>query len=90
MKEIKFLGDSFERIYEFPADVQENISYQLRRLQNGIQPADFKPMSIIGSGVFEIRIRDKTGAYRVFYVTKIRDCIYILHAFKKKTQATPK
>ena len=47
-------------------------------------------MSIIGRGVFEIRIRDAAGAFRVFYVVKKIDTIYILHVFQKKTQETPK
>ena len=61
--------------------------YQLRRVQSGLMPDDFKPMQSVGSGVQEIRIR--TGrAHRVFYIAKFEESIYVLHAFEKKTQRT--
>lgn len=53
----------------------------------GEVPPDGKPMSIVGKGVQEIRIRTD-NAYRVFYVAKFAEAIYILHAFPKKTQKT--
>jgi len=46
-------------------------------------------MKSIGAGVREIRIRCANGAYRVIYTAKIRNTIYVLHAFQKKTQRTP-
>ena len=61
--------------------------YQLRRVQSGLMPDDFKPMQSVGPGVQEIRIR--TGrAHRVFYIAKFEESIYVLHAFEKKTQRT--
>lgn len=51
-------------------------------------PDDFKPMPDVGKGVIEIRLRDETGAYRVFYVAKFEAAVYVLHCFKKKTQKT--
>jgi phage-related protein len=47
-------------------------------------------MAVIGKGVEEIRITDESGAYRVIYVARRADAVYVLHAFQKKTQATPK
>ena len=47
-------------------------------------------MPQVGSGVEEIRLKDAAGIYRVFYLAKIDDCIYVFHAFKKKTEKTPK
>jgi phage-related protein len=47
-------------------------------------------MPTVGAGVREIRLRDDTGAYRVMYVAKFEDAVYVLHCFQKKTQATPK
>jgi phage-related protein len=47
-------------------------------------------MPRIGSGVQEIRIRDAAGAYRVIFVAKFADAVYVLHCFKKKTQKTSK
>ena len=47
-------------------------------------------MTVIGKGVEEIRITDDSGAYRVVYVARRADAVYVLHAFQKKRQATPK
>ena len=52
------------------------------------QPENFKPMGSIGQGVEEIRVADESGAYRVIYVARRADAVYVLHAFHKKTQAT--
>ena len=90
MKPCYFLGDSLERLREFPKDVQQDAGYQLELVQAGEQPDDFKPMPSIGRGVEEIRVRDDSGAYRVIYTARLADAVYVLHAFQKKTQATPK
>ena len=47
-------------------------------------------MSRIGQGVREIRIRDESGAFRVLYVAKFSDTVYVLHCFQKKTPKTSK
>jgi phage-related protein len=59
-------------------------------VQRGRQPDDWKPMSSIGQGVQEIRIRDESGAFRVLYIAKFERAIYVLHCFQKKTQKTSK
>jgi len=56
MKAVRFLGDSLKRIREFPADVKQDVGYQLDKLQRGQQPDDFKPMPVVGKGIEEIRI----------------------------------
>ncbi len=58
-------------------------------MQKGQLPSDFKPIFIVGQGVEEIRIRTE-NAYRVFYVARFSEAIYVLHAFQKKTQKTAK
>jgi phage-related protein len=63
--------------------------FQLDHVQWGVNPDDWKPMKTIGPGVREIRIRDKRGAFRVIYVATFAEAVYVLHAFQKKTQATP-
>jgi phage-related protein len=45
-------------------------------------------MPAIGKGVEEIRVADDSGAYRVIYLARRADAVYVLHAFQKKTQAT--
>lgn len=52
-------------------------------------PTDWKPMSSVGSGVVEIRIRGRLE-HRVLYIAKFADAIYVLHAFEKKSQKTRK
>jgi len=62
----------------------------LHKVQQGIEPSDWKPMTSVGQGVREIRIRDEAGIFRVLYIAKIEDTVYVLHAFQKKTQQTAK
>jgi len=79
-----------EQLRAFPEPVRKEAGVQLHKLQLGLDPHDWKPMTAIGSGVREIRIRDDSGAFRVIYITKIEDAVYVLHAFQKKTQQTAK
>lgn len=44
-------------------------------------------MPTIGVGVKEIRLHG-SNEYRVLYVAKFAEAIYVLHAFIKKTQQT--
>lgn len=60
---------------------------ELLRVQNGLMPVDFKPLKDVGKGAYEIRVH-LNGAWRVIYVAKFADAIYVLHAFEKKTQKT--
>ncbi len=85
MKPVVFRGDSLERLRRFPASARQDAGYQLDRVQRGAAPDDFKPMSTIGSGVQEIRVRDAAGAFRVIYVARFEEAVYVLHAFQKKT-----
>ena len=88
MKELEFLGDSLKRLSEFPRDARQVAGYQLRRLQDGLLPEDFKPMTEVGVGVEEIRVWGSAGTYRVLYTARLADKVYVLHAFQKKTQQT--
>lgn len=90
MKPIEFRGNSLDCLREFPKLVRREAGFQLNRVQRGLDPFDWKPMTSIGAGVREIRVRDESGAYRVLYVAKFEDSVYVLHCFQKKTQATPK
>lgn len=86
---IYWISSSREDIRDFPASARRKAGLELRALQRGESPTDFKPMSSIGSGVMEIRI-NIGDAYRIFYVAKFAEGIYVLHAFQKKTQRTSK
>ncbi len=90
VKPITFLGDSLNCIRDFPEVARQEAGFQLSQVQLGRDPDDWKPMSTIGPGVREIRIREASGAYRVIYLATLPDRVLVLHAFVKKTQATPK
>ena len=89
-KPVEFRGSSLDDLRAFPVPARREAGYQLDRVQQGHEPDVWKPMPRIGSGVQEIRIRDAAGAFRVIYVAKFADAVYVLHCFKKKTQKTSK
>ena len=60
------------------------------KVQAGLEPADWKPFDDVGAGTKEIRIRDASGIFRVMYLAKFEEAIYVLHCFQKKTQLTSK
>ena len=90
MKRIFFLADTLDEIRSFPLDVRKDIGTELRRVQRGVEPMDWKPMTSVGAGVREIRVRDATGGSRVIYVLNKAEAIFVLNAFQKKTQKTRK
>jgi len=67
---------------------KDSAGYQLHLLQMGEQPTDWKPVQGIGQGVQEIRIQETSGAFRVIYVARFEEAVYVLHVFQKKTQKT--
>jgi phage-related protein len=87
-KPVEFLGSSLSELRAFPLTAKRDAGYQLDRIQNGLEPDDWKPMSTVGQGVREIRIRDAAGAFRIIYVAKLASAIYVLHCFQKKTEKT--
>ena len=89
MKDIRFCGRSLEVLRSFPAVAKREAGYQLDPVQHGLEPTDWKPMPSIGSGVREIRIMHE-GQFRVIYIAKFADAVYVLHAFQKKTRKTRK
>ena len=89
MKPVHFVGTARKDLAAFPESARRHAGQDLFLVQLGREPADFKPMPTVGSGAFEIRVRDETGAFRVIYVAKFGTAVYVLHAFQKKTQKTP-
>jgi len=87
VKRVVWLGDSLQRVREFAADARRVAGHQLEVVQAGRQPADWKPMPSVGIGASELRVRTGDG-YRVIYVAKFSEAIYVLHAFQKKTRKT--
>jgi phage-related protein len=90
MKPLSFFGGSWDDYVNFPPSIQRKAGFQLDRVQRGLEPYDWKPMAGIGPGVKEVRLREMSGAYRVVYVATFAEAVFVLHAFRKKTQRTPK
>jgi phage-related protein len=89
VKPVVWWGDSLARLRELVDDARREAGQQLRLVQAGQQPDDWKPMPAVGLGVSEIRVRSG-GAYRLIYVAKFAEAVYVLHVFQKKSQKTPR
>lgn len=88
MKPVEFVGTALDDLRAFPETARREAGYQIDKVQHGEVPDDWKPMSTIGAGVKEIRIRDVSGAFRVIYLAKLADAVYVLHCFQKKSERT--
>jgi len=89
-KQIRWVGSAYDDLLAFPKEARKEAGFQLGKAQAGLEPADWKPFDEVGAGTREIRIREASGIYRVMYVAKFEEAIYVLHCFQKKTQATSK
>jgi phage-related protein len=89
-KEIRWVGSSYDDLLAFPEEPRRTAGFQLGKVQAGLEPDDFKPFNDVGAGAREIRIREADGIYRVMYVAKFEEAVYVLHCFQKKTQTTSK
>ena len=87
MKDLEFLGTSLEDLKAIDVEARHLIGYQLHRVQHNQDPSDSKPMTPIGAGVREIRVKTN-NQYRVIYIAKLVKTVYVLHVFEKKTQKT--
>jgi phage-related protein len=82
------VGKPLTRTRSLPRDARKEAGFQLGKVQAGLESADWKPFNEVGAGTREIRIREASGIYRMMYVAKFEEAIYVLHCFQKKTQAT--
>jgi phage-related protein len=82
------MGGSREDLTKFPETVQDSLGFELYRVQCGLEPKDWKPMTTVGAGVKEIRVRDEAGIFRIIYLATRPEGVYVLHCFQKKTQLT--
>ena len=89
-KQIRWVGSAYDDLLAFPKDARKEAGFQLGKVQAGLEPTDWKPFDEVGAGAREIRIRNASGIYRVMYLTKFEEDIYVLHCFQKKTQVTSK
>jgi phage-related protein len=79
-------------IHEWPYSVRKDLGDVLTKLQKGesVGMPDVRPMASIGKGVFEVRVRASSGAYRAFYFIQGVFGVCVFHAFTKKSQQTPR
>ena len=89
MKPVVFVGSSLNDLRDFAPLARQMAGFQIDRVQNGLMPEDSKPMPNVGQGVYEIRVNVQ-GAWRVLYISRLEDAIYVLHCFQKKTLKTRK
>jgi phage-related protein len=81
------LGRSaYNDLLAFPKDARTEAGFQLGKVHAGLG----KPFDEVGAGTREIRIREASGIYRVMYVAKFEEAVYVLHCFQKKIQVTSK
>jgi phage-related protein len=88
MKAVRFIGSARRDLSAFPDAARARAGHELFMVQVGREPDDWKPMSPVGQGACEIRVRDKDGQFRVIYVATLGSMIYVLHAFQKKSRKT--
>ena len=86
-KPLRWLGSSRRDIRAFPPGPRRVAGFQLLRVQQGMEPSDWKPMATVGAGAREIRVHTETE-HRVCYVARFVEAIYVLHAFEKRTRKT--
>ena len=85
--ELHFEGDSLEVLSDFPDDIKRSLGFSLRQLQIGREPTS-RSMSSIGAGVYELKEADERAWYRVVYLSRIENTIYVLHSFEKESRNT--
>jgi phage-related protein len=88
MKPVIWMGSSKADLKAFPAAVIDDMGHQLFLVQCGLEPDDWKPMTTVGTGVREIRVKDVAGIFRTVYLATRAEAVYVLHCFQKKTQRT--
>jgi len=87
-KPIDWRGSSLDDLREFPEAARRQAGHELRKLQRGAIPDDWRPFPEVGVGANEIRIDCPDGWFRVMYVAKFEEAIYVLHSFQKTTRKT--
>lgn len=90
-KPISFVGAARSDLQALPEDFKDLAGQELRKLQFGEDPdVPIKPMPAVGAGAQELIVDTKDGWFRVFYVVKFEEAMYVLHSFQKKTNKTAK
>ena len=87
--QIFWVGDAKEVLTSFPQDIKSVFGYSLRRVQKGLLPdCNARRMESIGKGVWELKASDERKWYRLIYLARIGNALYVLHAFEKSSRKT--
>jgi phage-related protein len=81
------MGSSKDDISALPVAVKASFGHRLWQVQQGKTPLDTRALPQFGAGVFELRERFERNAYRLMYVVNLKQAIYVLHAFMKKSKS---
>ncbi|CTQ50522.1 Phage-related protein [Jannaschia donghaensis] len=84
-----FLGDAFDQVRPSPEGARQDTGVQLHKVQQGLEPSDWKPMATVDPGARQVRIHGDGGAFRILYGGHLADAVVVLHACEKKAQKTP-
>ncbi|HZK77666.1 MAG TPA: type II toxin-antitoxin system RelE/ParE family toxin [Gemmatimonadaceae bacterium] len=87
-KRILWVGTALDDLKDFSENARREAGHALHLVQLGQEPPDWRPMSTIGPGAIEIRVHAESE-YRVIYVVRFAEGIYVLHAFVKRSRQTP-
>lgn len=87
LKPLRWIGSSLADVRSFSAAARGKVGHELFQVQLGLMPSDWKPMSSVGAGVVELRIH-AGNEFRVLYVARFDEAVYVLHAFEKRTRQT--
>jgi len=87
-RQILWIGSAYDDLLAFPVEARRQAGFQLGKIQAGLDPGDWKSFDVIGAGACEIRLHEASGTFRVIYVAKFEEAVYVLHCFQKKARAT--
>jgi len=89
-KEIRWVGSSYQDILKFPAESRNEAGFQLGkgRLDWNLITGNLLTTWVLAQKKFVFVML--LGIYRIMYVAKFEEAIYVLHCFQKKTEATTK
>ena len=85
-KPVRFVGAALADLKDFPKNARQEGGFQLDKISKGQDPDDFKAIPRVGRGAMELRVWDEEGTFRILYVAKFEDAVYVLHCFKKTAQ----
>lgn len=85
-KKVEFKGRSLQDLQDFPKSAKQGAGFQIDLVAMGLDPSDFDPIPRVGPGAMELRVWDDEGTFRILYVAKFDEAVYVLHCFKKKTE----